>query len=994
MSHNPHLIRRRLVALAFALAAPLAAQTQPPSPPDVNASPGAPAPSVHADQIIALNPFEVSEDSDKSYGALNSNSIARFNTELNKMPISADIFDQSFMNDIGTAGGVESMIEQYSPGAGFSQSDPASSAANGQPGDRNGNSYIQVRGLATPTMQRDGFMINGTFLNPGSNGVGFSSTFDIERVEIIQGPQAMLYGAGGGGGVINTVSKQARLGHPAFGSVQFQVDQYGNKLGLLDVGAGNDTVALRFSMQQQNVSSRRQNIGGPFEGYYGQVAFKLFHNTTVRVTSENTTWDRINSQSLSLTAASTSNDARNGQNLHYLLASNQITAAAGGKASGAGAIDNGLVNWGNVDSFAGWQGREITINRYSTITFDTVWNSWLSSELALGYDDYFDDRVSNTLTFYAPNNTANPLAGQWAIGETGSAPMSDTNEPSRTKGIRASLLATNDLFHGLAHSQTNFGTDFIRGDQDQITYEYFTADSNWNPTSTIVPKVYWSVDNGPVKYPLWEVSGQKRVTYNGVNYVQAIQNPPQANLISPSNPQGVNPSGAHYIQQKVINKGIFGVNDTQWMDGKLDTLLGFRYEFAEEATYQEGALPYLDARKRAFNFSAGANYAILPWLRPYVSISDSIDPPLVQSTDPYGAQPVTARALGEEAGFKVQNAAGTVSGSLAAYHTSSKNEEYLITSTLVNDINPTGLNGRPANAGNWINVPRTAEGVQLMMIASPTPNWRLRFGAAYTDGRIGATTSYNQYYNDQFHENSQGQVTYADGTVVYVPPTFNSKAQLAYTQATAPAGSVPLTVAAMSDSTNTYFANPIAITGQINSGSNAAKVLQYVDPAHGAILTGATGLPISAIQINPGFTPPGTIITSKDGDVTTGYAQYSAVLTSVYTFDSGWEKGIRVGGTAQMGWKVRQFYYYPTGITPGAPRTLFYWPNINNYNLILGYSHKFSRVTWSTQLNVNNLFNHYHIVIIPSPTAGWTGVLNATFDQQPRNYVWSNTISF
>jgi outer membrane receptor protein involved in Fe transport len=957
-----------------------------------------------ADQAVKMNPFEVQADSDTSYGALNSNAITRFSTDLNKMPISADIFDQAFMDDVGTDQmGIEGLIESYSAGAGFATSDPASSAGSTQPGDRNGNSYIQIRGLSAPSMQRDGLMLVGTFLNPGAAGVGFSSTFDIERVEIVMGPQALLYGAGGGGGVINTVSKQARLGKPAFGSARFQVDQYGNKLGQLDYGAGTDRYAVRFSMLQQNVSGRRVGVGGPLEGYYGQFAVKLGDRTTMRVVAENTTYDRVNSASPTLTAASTSNDARNGQKLHYLLATNQLNAAADGRASGAGPIVNGLINWDNVDSLYGWQAREITINTYTSITADTVWSKNFSTEIAVGYDRYFDDRVNNTITLYAPNNTSNPL-GVWALGETGGSPMSDTTEPSRTKGIRASALLTNELFGDRGHSQTNFGADFVRGDQGQITYDYFVADNNFNLVSggplttngghTIVPKLYWPIDQGRLAYPLWEVAGQKQVTYNGVNYVRAIQNPVNTALVSPSNPVGVTGSGGHYIQQKIINKGLFAVNNTDW--GKLDTLVGFRLQSSLENTYQEGTNPFLSATSKAFNFDVGANYAVLPWLRPYFAVSDSINPPLVQATDPYGAQPVTARALGEEVGVKTQSADGRISGSLAFYHTYSKNEEYLITTTLVQDINPSGLNGHAGNSGNWINVPRTAQGVQLTLDAAPSTNLRLRLSAAYTDGKIGGTTSYNQLYNDQFNADKNGNVTYADGTVVYVPATFNSKNTSLTVDPTTP-GAIPLTIAQMNSSSSAYYANPVAVNGQINSGSNAAKVLATTNAftaAHGSILTGKVGLPISSIQINPGFTPPGEIVTSKSGDSTTGYSTYSVVLTDVYTFNSGWAKGFRIGQTLQLGWQNRRFYDYSQGIFPGAPRTLFYFPQTFNINLIAGYTRKFHRVTWSTQLNVDNLFNHYHVVITPNPTQGYTGVLDATFDQQPRNYIWSNTISF
>ena len=64
------------------------------------------------------------------------------------------------------------------------------------------------------------------------------------------------------------------------------------------------------------------------------------------------------------------------------------------------------------------------------------------------------------------------------------------------------------------------------------------------------------------------------------------------------------------------------------------------------------------------------------------------------------------------------------------------------------------------------------------------------------------------------------------------------------------------------------------------------------------------------------------------------------------------------------------------------------------FDLITGYEHRFHRVTFSTKLNVSNLFNRCKLVLLPNPTAGWAGPNDATFDQQPRVYRWTNTISF
>ena len=139
----------------FALAlvagvATLPAQTTP-------LAPAAPPPRKPATEteVIALNAFEVQADSDTSYGALNSTSITRFNVEIDKMPVSADIFTETFTKDIA-ASTVEDVITGYSAGTGYSDGAGAATAS-AQPGDRNGNFYIQICGMNTPTG------INATF---------------------------------------------------------------------------------------------------------------------------------------------------------------------------------------------------------------------------------------------------------------------------------------------------------------------------------------------------------------------------------------------------------------------------------------------------------------------------------------------------------------------------------------------------------------------------------------------------------------------------------------------------------------------------------------------------------------------------------------------------------------------------------------------------------------------------------------------------------------
>jgi len=985
-------------ACGLLLAAGLHAQSPSASVPDAA---GATTPTPSAESIVKLTPFDVRTTADNSYGALNSNSITNFNTELNRLPISADIFDEAFIRDTNSLT-VEQMIQNYSAGAGYSSAGGDPGGLVLQPGDRNSaTGALSLRGMGSSTMKQDGF------LPPSAISTTSWSTFALERVEVINGPQALLYGNGGAGGVINFISKQAHLDQPAYGSVRYQVDQYGDKTGEFDFGMSAGDVAIYVSTLNQEFGGRRTNIGGPMEGYYAQIAAKIFGNTVIRITGKQTYYYHLENVDLTLNAGSAAVDSRNGDYLNYLIATNQVNAAASGP-SGAGVIDNGILNWSNVNSYGGATKSEFTTGLMGEFTAETTWTKWLSTQLSLGYEINSDRYNANGASFYSPTASSNPLPGNWTVG--GAYLVS--NEPSSSKAIRLSALATNDIFGGSAHSQSILGADFLRTNQSNIQSSYYLADSNfnvlYNSTSstyqyrTVLPTPAWTVNNGPVEYALW-TPGTPRVTYNGANYVFQLENPAQKSLVSPGNPQGVPTlGGGFYLQSFQISRGVYGTNYTQWFGDKFDTLVGFREANAYYYFANQSPPPQLE-KTNALNFDAGIDYRLTSWLRPYVSASDSFNLPgslITFTASPYGLPPPISHNIGEEAGLKFSTDGGLISGSIAIYHVKSENTQFILSSSLLNDINPSGLNGRYGasgfgGAGAGIAVNEDSQGGQLTMTASPTRNWRMRLSAGYVAGTIGNNTSYAQLYNDAFHEDSAGDVTYANGTIVYVAGTATSAAA-AKEVAPGTAGAVPLTVALMGNPASLYYVNPVAVTGQITASSNVGKILltPLYSNTNGNILTGVAGAPISQIQVNPGFALPGTIVTTRAGDVTTGYPEWSTNFTSVYTLPAGWAKGFQFGGTLNLAWKRYSYYYYVTSYVPGTPRLLFDLPDLFRLDGILGYSRKFGRITWLSQVNITNVFNRYHVVILPNAITGYAGVDDATFDQQPRAYTWTNTFSF
>ena len=944
--------------------------------------------------IVVLSPFDVAADKDNSYGALNSNSVTRFNVELDKLPVTADIFNQAFMDDVG-ASTVEDMLQTYSSGSGSSSTDPATNAGQ-QYNDHVAHTVIQLRGFDTTVIQRDSLMPSGPMYNPGATAPGMTTNFDLERVEVVNGPQALLYSGGGPGGVVNSVSKMARFNTKSTGSLKYTIDQYGTKMGLFDYNTGTDKVAIRLAVLKDDQQSRRVNVGQEITGNYLQIALKLFKNTTIRLIGDETTEHGILGGDMTFTSSNTTADSRSGDKISYLIATNQLganTLNAAGVPNASGSIWNGRMNWAQDGAMSGWLKSEETITKYTSFAADTVWNSHISSELAFGYTtSYYGFRSVGT-TLYAPQATANPT-GDWAIG---GAP-NETTEPAHTKALRYSMVFTNDLFGGRAHSQTIIGADYIGARAYSISFAMFQADANYNPIysssistyngRTNLATQYYSIGQGSTMYPFYSLEAP-RTTLNGVNYVRQQANQINTSLISPANPLGL--SSTNLNEHSIIdNKGAFLVNFTQWMDGKLNTLVGIRPNENFDSLVLYPPNPYRVSRVRTIDYDVGADYALTNWLKPYFSASDSVTPPQVNFPDPAGHNPTAGRGTGVEAGFKFNNKLHTLSGALAFYSAIGKNEQYNTPTGVTTAVNPVGLNGSVGN-GSYAEVDRKSTGFDITLTANPLPNWRIRFSAAEASGKINTTVAYPQLYNDQFRQNTSGQVTYADGTLVYVGATYNSKSPVV-TSTTS--GAVPLTLAMMNSSTSPYYANPTSPSGAISSTSAVATVLKTVDAVHGSILTGAIGLPITSLQITPSFTVPGVIQAFAAGQKTAGYPQYSMAFTNIYTFSTGFLKGFNIGGTISGQYKRLIHYYLP--VSGSTNWQTFYAPNRTQVDLIAGYSRKFKKITWKSQVNIANLFNHYSIVIQPSVTNGYTAAnnLSAAFYGQPRLMQWSNTFSF
>jgi len=86
--------------------------------------------------------------------------------------------------------------------------------------------------------------------------------YNVEQVEVLRGPNALLFGRGGGGGVINRVAKKPVTGEQ-FATFSGGLDTFGAYTGALDANViASDTVALRLNGYYQSHDNHRDFFEG------------------------------------------------------------------------------------------------------------------------------------------------------------------------------------------------------------------------------------------------------------------------------------------------------------------------------------------------------------------------------------------------------------------------------------------------------------------------------------------------------------------------------------------------------------------------------------------------------------------------------------------------------------------------------------------------------------------------------------------------------------
>jgi catecholate siderophore receptor len=114
----------------------------------------------------------------------------------------------------------------------------------------------------------------------------YRSLYNVDQVEILRGPNALLFGRGGTGGIINRVTKKAQIGEQ-FGSFDIGADDFGAFDFAADYNTStSENTALRFNLHTDRLENHRDLYDGDRIGFNPTVKIQMSEATTLDLSYE------------------------------------------------------------------------------------------------------------------------------------------------------------------------------------------------------------------------------------------------------------------------------------------------------------------------------------------------------------------------------------------------------------------------------------------------------------------------------------------------------------------------------------------------------------------------------------------------------------------------------------------------------------------------------------------------------------------------------------
>ncbi|MDV3242936.1 MAG: TonB-dependent receptor plug domain-containing protein, partial [Methylocaldum sp.] len=227
------------------------------------------------DQVKVVGKVEQAGGDTKGYMAKRTTTATKTDTPLIDVPQSITVITQELIKDQNMQSIADTV--RYVPGVVMSQ------------GEGNRDAVIFRGNATTGDMYVDGMRDDVQY---------FRDLYNIDRVEVLKGPNAMIFGRGSSGGLINRVTKQANWENPREAS--FQVGSWDKFRLTGDFGqAINENFAVRLTSMWESSRSFREGFHAERWGVNPTVSWRLGDQTQVTFGYEHYEDDRVADRGIS-----------------------------------------------------------------------------------------------------------------------------------------------------------------------------------------------------------------------------------------------------------------------------------------------------------------------------------------------------------------------------------------------------------------------------------------------------------------------------------------------------------------------------------------------------------------------------------------------------------------------------------------------------------------------------------------------------------------------
>lgn len=215
--------------------------------------------------FFELSPFEVVGSRDVGYVAASSLAGGRTETDLRETPSAISVLTRQFLDDLGATGMREMSEWTVNTTPNYNTSNTVT----------NQSYELNIRGLGASFPSRNYFV---WYVN--------SDAYATERLEFARGPNGVLFGDGGIGGLVTTYSKNAYTSQERF-SAAARIDTQNAYRTTLDYNKPlSENAAIRVNLLVEEGRDFRDRIYYPRQGVQASSLYRLGDRTTIRLEGE------------------------------------------------------------------------------------------------------------------------------------------------------------------------------------------------------------------------------------------------------------------------------------------------------------------------------------------------------------------------------------------------------------------------------------------------------------------------------------------------------------------------------------------------------------------------------------------------------------------------------------------------------------------------------------------------------------------------------------